>query len=59
MAFIDATQNAHPQVVGSLPELGAWSPDDAPDMTWDEGHLWKLKTPLPKEPFEFKVCVHR
>lgn len=46
------------QIVGSLPELGGWDAVVAPQMTWLEGHRWKLDTVLPKQPFQFKVECH-
>ncbi|KAG1675684.1 hypothetical protein FOA52_002393 [Chlamydomonas sp. UWO 241] len=45
------------KVVGSLPELGGWDAAQAPQMTWREGHLWRLDIVLPKQPFEFKVTM--
>eukprot|EP00798_Chlamydomonas_sp_ICE-L_P000921 gene921-5226_t len=46
------------RVVGSLPELGSWVADNAPPMTWHEGHQWILEIPLPRLDFDFKIiCV--
>ncbi|PNH06243.1 hypothetical protein TSOC_007422 [Tetrabaena socialis] len=44
-------------VVGSLPELGGWAPQQAPAMMWHEGHQWALEVALPQESFEFKIVV--
>ncbi len=44
------------QVVGSLPELGAWDAAKAPALKWHEGHRWELGITLPRtNSFEFKV----
>ncbi|GBF99750.1 hypothetical protein Rsub_12525 [Raphidocelis subcapitata] len=46
------------KVVGDAEELGAWSPERAPSMTWNEGHRWTLDTELPTTgPVNFKVVM--
>ncbi|KAI8466469.1 MAG: hypothetical protein J3K34DRAFT_524553 [Monoraphidium minutum] len=45
------------KVVGALEELGAWSADEAPTMSWCEGHLWVLSITLPAGSLAFKVVM--
>jgi len=37
--------------------MGSWKLENAVELQWNEGHLWKLEFPLPRERsnFEFKV----
>lgn len=43
-------------VVGSLSELSAWSPREAPRMSWQEDQgAWTLDVEFPPGPFAFKV----
>lgn len=44
-------------VVGNHPALGAWKVEDAPHMTWNDGHVWSTEVLLPPgTTLEFK-CV--
>ncbi|KAI8466258.1 MAG: hypothetical protein J3K34DRAFT_395696 [Monoraphidium minutum] len=45
------------KVVGALEELGSWSPDKAPAMTWNEHHMWTLDMKLPVGETTFKVVM--
>ncbi len=43
-------------VVGNHPALGAWKVEDAPHMTWNDGHVWSTEVLLPPgTTLEFKV----
>eukprot|EP00798_Chlamydomonas_sp_ICE-L_P002920 gene2920-33948_t len=57
----DAEYVTHPgqelKLVGSLPELGGWNVENAPSMTWQEGHRWMTEITLPPTSFDFKVVV--
>ncbi|KIZ02986.1 hypothetical protein MNEG_4974 [Monoraphidium neglectum] len=45
------------KVVGAVDELGNWAPEQAPTMTWSEGHQWTLDVPLPVGDVTFKVVM--
>lgn len=48
----------HLRVVGSSEALGGWEVDKAPQMVWNEGHIWTATVDMPVgEQFEFKF-VH-
>uniref|UniRef100_A0A061RNS8 Phosphoglucan, water dikinase n=2 Tax=Tetraselmis sp. GSL018 TaxID=582737 RepID=A0A061RNS8_9CHLO len=45
------------KIVGSCRQLGDWSPDNAAEMQWSEGHVWTAEVALePGQEVEFK-CV--
>lgn len=48
------------RVVGSSPELGEWSVDQAPRMTYSTGGMWSLSIELPAESafaVRYKYCL--
>jgi hypothetical protein len=49
------------RLVGSCPELGAWSPDAsaAVPLAWTEGCLWLGEVALPPGEHTFKLCLVR
>lgn len=54
MAFI-YPPCAHPQFVGSSPELGQWNADAAPNLKWGEGDVWAREVGLKPGRYELKV----
>ena len=45
-------------IVGNLPQLGAWDPEQAPLLQWTEGDVWVLHLSLPAgSTFEFKFFL--
>lgn len=44
-------------LVGSHPQLGSWSMDDAVPLKWSDGHVWRTSIELPADcsSFEYKV----
>jgi hypothetical protein len=48
------------RVVGSLPELGAWDPAKAPELTWGDGDVWTGAVALPPgAEASYKFVVYR
>ena len=49
----------HLRLVGSSPELGAWSTEAAPKLAWSTGNHWSAQVALPPGQHFFKLVVVR
>lgn len=47
------------KLVGSSPELGRWTPEIAPTMTWSEGDVWSTTLTLRPGRHYFKAVMRR